>query len=210
MVEVIISSILSGFEQIILKLIELGPVMLQLLFGFIVAFFAIKFIQYLIRRVFERVDLNPDIEQLITNFAGYILWFFVLVWGVGSLGLEEVFQSILALGALGGLAVSLAAKDSLADVVAGIMILKDRHFDVGDKVKASGKEGIIIEVSLRKTRLQLDDGSISIIPNAKIDNGGWELVERNGQKGKAFAEKKEFSDYVNTGKKRIKRITGLK
>ena len=159
------TTIISGIEQILQKLVELGPTIFYVLISLFVAFIAIKIVQHFVRKFFDRVDFNEDIEHLLTRAVGWALWFFVLMWLVGQLGLENMFASLLAVGALGGLAVALAVKDSLKDVVAGILILKDRHFDLHDVVKIGSAKGEIIDVSLRKTRILQEDGSIQLIQN---------------------------------------------
>jgi hypothetical protein len=152
------------------------------------------------------VDFNQDLEYLAYRGVGWVLWFLVVVWLVGQLGQEEIFATLIAGGTLAGLAVALAVKDSLADVVGGILLLGDKHFDLGDRIKVGGVEGKIIEVDLRKTRIKADDGSIHILSNGKIDKGGWVLLPREKQKEKLFsrlakkAEKvKELSNKAKIG-----------
>lgn len=205
-----LGSIGEGVNQIIAKVIELGPMMAFILIWLAVAFLAIKTIQSLMKKFFKRVKFNEDVEHLAVRATGWALWFLVLMWLVGQLGLESMFESMLAVGALGGLAIALAVKDSLKDVVSGILILQDRHFDLGDKVKTAGAEGKIIDVSLRKTRLLKDDGSIAIVPNARIDSGGWEFIERKGKPAKEFAKEKAVRQMLKEQKAKVGRIAKLK
>jgi small-conductance mechanosensitive channel len=206
-IEQLIESILKGVEQIIVKVVSLGPTIVYVLIALVVAFFVIKLIQFFVKRFFLKIELNEDIEYLITRAVGWVLWFLVIMWLVGQLGLENVFESLLAVGALGGLAVALAVKDSLKDVVSGVLVLQDRHFDLGDKVSTAGVKGTIVEVGLRKTRIVKEDGSIAVVPNAKIDSSGWELIERKGKQGKEFVKEKEIKDYIEkTPIKKIKKL----
>jgi MscS family membrane protein len=74
-----------------------------------------------------------------------------------------------ALG-LGGLAVSLAAKDTVADAIAGFIILVDRPFRIGDRIEiqGAGTWGDVVEIGLRTTRIRTRDNRLVIVPNSVI------------------------------------------
>jgi MscS family membrane protein len=74
-----------------------------------------------------------------------------------------------ALG-LGGLAISLAAKDTVADAIAGFIILVDRPFRIGDRIEIheAGTWGDVTEIGLRTTRIRTRDNRMVIVPNSII------------------------------------------
>jgi len=76
-----------------------------------------------------------------------------------------------ALG-IGGLAISLAAKDTVADAIAGMLILIDRPFRVGDRIEIQGVGtwGDVLDVGLRTTRIRTRDNRMVIVPNSIISN----------------------------------------
>jgi small-conductance mechanosensitive channel len=96
-----------------------------------------------------------------------------------ELKLEEIFLPLMGASILAGAAIALAVKDVLADAVAGVFLLLDRHFNIGDSIKTMGYSGEIFDVTLRKTRIKTDDGTIVILPNGKIDSSGWVLYNNN-------------------------------
>jgi small-conductance mechanosensitive channel len=69
-----------------------------------------------------------------------------------------------------GLAVSLGARSLFADLVAGITILLDRPFRVGDRIEIEAKEtwGDVIDIGLRSTRIRTPDNRVVIVPNSNI------------------------------------------
>ncbi|MAP40108.1 MAG: hypothetical protein CL879_10905 [Dehalococcoidia bacterium] len=67
-----------------------------------------------------------------------------------------------------GLALALAAKDSIANVFGAVTVLLDRPFRVGDWVLISGSEGEVISISLRTTLLRTSMDTIVSIPNANL------------------------------------------
>ncbi len=74
-----------------------------------------------------------------------------------------------ALG-LGGLAFSLAAKDTIADAIAGFIILVDQPFRIGDRIEIQevGTWGDVVDIGLRTTRIRTRDNRMVIVPNSVI------------------------------------------
>jgi len=71
---------------------------------------------------------------------------------------------------LAGLALSLAAQDTIGDGIAGFLILVDRPFRVGDRIdiEGAGTWGDVIEVGLRTTSIRTPDNRMVIVPNSII------------------------------------------
>ncbi len=199
------SSLGLGIEKIYGTVAGALPGLIFVMATIFAAYITIYIIQRTLKKILAKVDFNPDLEYLAYRAVGWIAWFFVLVWLVGQLGQDEIFASLIAGGTLAGLAVALAVKDSLADVVGGILLLGDKHFDLNDRVKTAGVEGEIIEVDLRKTRIKSDDGIIHIVPNAKIDKGGWALYPRTVKRERFISKIKKTAKTVGgiAVKKRI-------
>lgn len=85
--------------------------------------------------------------------------------------------SLLAGLGIGGLALAMAAKDTLANFFGSVMIFADRPFQIGDWVALDGTEGIVEEVGFRSTRIRTFYNSLVTVPNskiadAKVDNYG--------------------------------------
>ena len=71
---------------------------------------------------------------------------------------------------LGGLAFALAAKDAAANVIAGIFIILDKPFTIGDWISSDNLEGSIENISFRTTKIRAVDQSLIIVPNSKLTN----------------------------------------
>lgn len=96
----------------------------------------------------------------------------VLVGIVGVLvmlqNLKVDVGSLVAGIGIGGLAFALAAKDTLANVFGSIMVFIDRPFQIGDFIAMAGSTGTVEEVGFRTSRLRTSDGTLIIIPNARM------------------------------------------
>ncbi len=71
---------------------------------------------------------------------------------------------------IGGLAVALAAKETLANLFGSLALLIDRTFQVGDTIKQGDIEGVVVNIGLRSTRVRTAEGYIVSIPNQLMTN----------------------------------------
>lgn len=151
---------------------------LKVILVLVVAFFVIGTIKRLVRRFLRATALPLDAQNLLRRTVVYVLWFAVLVYVTHELELEEIFMPLMGASILVGAAVALAVKDALSDAVAGVFLLVDKHFNIGNEIETMKHRGEIIDVTLRKTRLKTGDGTIVVLPNGKIDSSGWVLHEK--------------------------------
>lgn len=98
------------------------------------------------------------------------LRFFIVVMGVILILQNNGYNvaSLIAGLGIGGLAVALAAKDTLANFFGSITIFVDRPFRIGDWVKVGGVEGTVEEVGFRTTRIRTFYNSLVSMPNSSI------------------------------------------
>jgi len=93
--------------------------------------------------------------------------------------LEQDVQSILLGAGVGGVAIALAAKDTIANFFGSITIFADRPFQMGEMVKIGDHSGPVEEVGFRSTRVRTLQGHLVTIPNSAIVNTA---VENIGQR----------------------------
>jgi MscS family membrane protein len=84
-------------------------------------------------------------------------------------GLENI-KSILVGAGVGGLAIALAAKETVANLIGSITIFADRPFQIRDLVELDGQQGFVEDVGFRSTRIRTWDGHLIAIPNDKVIN----------------------------------------
>lgn len=83
---------------------------------------------------------------------------------------NKPITSIIAGLGIGGLALALAAQDSLKNFFGSVVILLDKPFRIGDRVVVDGQDGPIEEVGWRSTRLRTLEGHLVTIPNGELAN----------------------------------------
>ncbi|HUV79650.1 MAG TPA: mechanosensitive ion channel domain-containing protein [Candidatus Bathyarchaeia archaeon] len=139
------------------------------------AFLVIGIVNRTLRKFLTTTALPLDAQILIRKGVVYGLFLAVFMYIIAELRLGEIFYPVIGASVLVGAALALAVKDILGDAVAGLFLLTDDHFNVGDEITTLGHRGEIIDVTLRKTRLKTSDGTIIVLPNGKIDSSGWVL-----------------------------------
>jgi MscS family membrane protein len=97
---------------------------------------------------------------------------FVVVLGLTAL-LSYFGVNVTAFAAalgLGGLSISLAAKDTIADAIAGFIVLVDQPYRIGDRIEIQelGTWGDVVDIGLRTTRIRTRDNRMVIVPNSVI------------------------------------------
>jgi MscS family membrane protein len=86
--------------------------------------------------------------------------------------------TLLASAGVGGLAVALAAQDTVKNLFGTIMLMADKPFRVGERIVAAGYDGVVENIGLRSTRLRLLTGHQVTIPNDTLACNDVENVGR--------------------------------
>lgn len=107
----------------------------------------------------------PPLEKLVTIFLiGIALMVTLKHFNY------DILSVVTALG-IGSLAIGMAAKDTLANMISGFTLMMDRPFRIGDRIQlASGQWGDVIDIGLRTTKIKTVDNTLLIIPNSELCN----------------------------------------
>jgi len=138
----------------------IGVVVILLVF-FVLA----KIMKRIIISAAERLKFDENLTSLFARTSSITLTIFGLVTALGTLGVD-VSALVAGLG-LTGFALGFALKDTISNLLSGVLILLYRPFEKGDRIKISGYEGIVISIDLRYTELD-SEGSKVLIPNSKL------------------------------------------
>ncbi len=122
-------------------------------------------------------DLDDQLLPILSKGVKMIIWVMSIIIGLNNAG-YDVAALIAGLG-IGGLALAMAAKDTVSNVFGGFTIFTDQPFKINERIKIAGYDGTVIEIGVRSTRLRTLEGRIVTIPNAKfadapVENVSWE------------------------------------
>ena len=141
------------------------PKLIGVVVIFGVFFILAKIIKKIINSSAERLKFDGNLSSLLARTSSIALMIFGFVTGLGTLGIN-VSAIVAGLG-LTGFALGFAMKDTISNLLSGLLILLYRPFDIGNRIKISGYEGIVISIDLRYTKLD-SEGNKVLIPNSKL------------------------------------------
>ncbi len=147
-------------EETALWLPRIGGVAVVLLTFLILA----KVMKRIITEGADRMKLDQHLTALLARTTSATLIVFGFVTALGTLGIN-VSALVAGLG-LTGFALGFALKDTISNLLSGVLILLYRPFEIGNRIKISNYEGIVVSIDLRYTELQ-GEGSKILIPNSR-------------------------------------------
>jgi len=122
-------------------------------------------IKHAIKKLAKRLDLASHLKDFLLKLVRIILIALLFVSVLGTLGIN-VTALVASLG-LTGFAFGFALKDTISNLLSGVLIMLYEPFEIGETIKVSGYEGMVVSIDLRYT--QLDSlGSKILIPNSKL------------------------------------------
>jgi len=106
------------------------------------------------------------LASVVTSVGVFVILF------VAALELLPLFGfdlgPLLASAGVAGLAIGFGAQTLVKDFINGFYILLDNQHDIGDKVSIAGVKGVVEHMTLRRTTLRDEDGTVHIVPNGQI------------------------------------------
>jgi MscS family membrane protein len=111
--------------------------------------------------------LDDELIPIIRRTAKILIWAIALLVILPFYGVN-ISVLVTALG-VSSLAIALAAQDTIANIISGFLIMIDKPFRVGDRIKIpSGETVEVLQVGVRRSRFLAEDGSIIIVPNLDL------------------------------------------
>lgn len=131
-------------------------------------------IPHLKSKISTRTQTSVDdiLLDLMGRFSGVIIYTAGAILALDILGLN--IMPFVAGASVAGIAIGFAAKDTLSNLIAGILLIIDRPFEVGDRIEVwsapqnSATWGDVIDIGLRATKIRTTDNIVIVIPNNEI------------------------------------------
>lgn len=134
----------------------------------------------------EKVDI--DVDRILIPVASKVLRFIIVALAISIIAQEwgyNVSSFIAGLG-LGGLAFALAAKDALANIFGGIIIITDKPFSIGEWIYTPSVEGTVEDITFRSTKVRTFANALVSVPNATLANEAITNWTRMGKRRVTF------------------------
>lgn len=167
-----LSDLAAGIEAVVPRAVA-GLVFIA------IAYVGIKLVLAILRRVLERVydERQGLVVQLFLTVVGVFLWFGAGLAFLTVVGMGELAASLGTAVGFIALGISYALSEMIEDTVAGVYLLRDPDFEIGDRVEVDGIEGTIAAIELRKSRFTLENGDTTIVANRDVESGWTKRAE---------------------------------
>lgn len=155
-----------SIEQVITDLAAFIPKLIVAVIIFIVALFISRWVFRLVENLATRRQIDPELTLLMSRVAQWTVIIFGTIWALDQVEFN-VTGFVAGLGII-GFTVGFALKDIAENFVAGILLLLQQPFDIGDAVEVNDYGGTVEEIDIRTTTIRTWDGLLVIIPNASV------------------------------------------
>jgi small conductance mechanosensitive channel len=161
---------LETIEQLKVTIVDLvvrfGPRLLAAILVLVAGFLISRLLGRWFDRALSRIELEPPLRVLVSRIARALLLALFVIVALQNLGVE-LLPLIAGLGVVGA-GIALAMQGVLGDCVAGLSIILNKPFRVGDYISIAGEEGRVEAIRMFSTVLGHPDRSRVVIPNRKI------------------------------------------
>lgn len=156
-------------EQLYGIIMVYGPKLIGALITLIIGMWVISIIRGVVRRRFEKKDVDPSLRGFLNSMIGITLKLMLWIAVIGMMGVQ--MTSFIAILGAAGLAVGMALSGTLQNFAGGVMILLFKPFKVGDVISAQGHTAAVNEIQIFNTILKTPDNKTVIIPNGGLSTG---------------------------------------
>lgn len=118
---------------------------------------------------FSFLGTAEAVRRMLRRTLKVLVIVFAVLAAAEGIGLP-VSSLVAGLG-LGGLTISLAAKDSASNFFAGLVLLVEKPFAIGDWITCAGTEGTVEDISFRSTKIRTMANTLTVVPNTVISAG---------------------------------------
>ena len=143
--------------------------------SFVVTFLVLYFVGKplavrLTRRALDQRAFSQSIVNLGTTVAGTVAVFGAVAIAAVVAGFPVILSAFATIFAALALGFAFAASNIVENLVAGIFIIKDEPFGIGDYIEWEGNSGIVRDINLRVTKLDTFDNELVTVPNGELAN----------------------------------------
>ena len=132
-----------------------------------IAYIAVRIVVFLLGRLSERAYEHRITVKMAIPIAKLAIYGFA-VYHILSSVVQLSTNQLIAFSGLAGAAIGFGLKDLVAEVVGGVVIVLDKPFQVGDKVRIDDHYGEVTDIGLRATRLVTPDDNLVTVSNQRV------------------------------------------
>jgi small conductance mechanosensitive channel len=143
-----------------------GP-LVERVIGPLLVFIVLYLVGRVVRRIFDRglnrAGTDRQVRTLVHNVTTAVTYIIAVLSALVVGGVNVAV--LLTVAGLGTVAIGLALQDILRNILAGIWLLLEHPFRLGDSIAVADQVGVVQNVTLRTTTLRTPDGQLAVLPN---------------------------------------------
>lgn len=155
-----------SFERILTHAVEFIPNLVVAIIIFLATLWLSRLGANVVRAALKRRRADAEVTLLLARISQWTIIIFGLVWALAQVNFD-VTGFVAGLGIV-GFTVGFALQDIAKNFVAGILLLIQQPFSIGDAVEVKGYGGVVTNIEIRSTTVRTWDGLLVIIPNADV------------------------------------------
>ncbi len=155
-----------SLDRLLADLIAFIPNLIAAVVIFIVSLYVGRLGFRSVQTAMAKRQVDPEIILLLARITQWSILVFGTVWALAQVNFN-VTSFVAGLG-IAGFTVGFALKDIAENFVAGILLLFQQPFEIGDTVETAGYNGTVTSIEIRSTTIRTSDGLLVIIPNASV------------------------------------------
>jgi small conductance mechanosensitive channel len=161
-----VASVTKAFTDLWNKIINVGPRWLVAIAVLILAWLAAKIVRILVQKAVGRTSTQGHVDLLIARGAALLVFLAGVVVALSEIGMS--FSAALAALGLASVGIGFALQGVLSNLFAGVILLVQHPFTIGDQIRVLDQEGVVENIRVRDTQILSYDGKRVFIPNKTV------------------------------------------
>lgn len=161
-----LASVSKPFTDLWNDIKEVGPKWLVALAVLIIAWLLARLVRVLVQKTISRTSTQGHVDLLVARAAGGLVLLAGIIVALSEVGMS--FSAAIAALGLASLGIGFALQPILSNFFAGIVLLMQHPFTIGDQIRVGDQEGVVENIRVRDTQVLTYNGERVFIPNKTV------------------------------------------
>jgi small conductance mechanosensitive channel len=159
----------TPIQKFLEELILFVPNLIVAIIIFLLTLYVGSLVAKVVKRTLDKRQTDPELSMLLSRLTRWTIIVLGTIWALERVSFN-VTGFVAGLGIV-GFTIGFALKDVAENFVAGILLLLQQPFDIGEAIEVAGYGGTVTDIQIRATTMRTWDGLLVVIPNAKVYTG---------------------------------------
>lgn len=162
----VLASVEDPFVELWHKIVDIGPRWLVALVILVLAWLIARLVRKLVQKAIGRSSTQGHVDILVARGAAGLVIAAGVIVALGEVGMS--LSALLATLGLASVGIAFALQDVLSNLFAGVILLVQHPFTIGDQIRVGEQEGVVENIKVRDTQILTYEGERVFIPNRTV------------------------------------------